>query len=90
MEGGYISFNRQFDVHSPFLDGHKCLLFSTYQSLIHAAVPNILVPRTPSVSVPPHRPTVEHRWEDNCKGLTVKEIIGDSIPLDRSWSGLGF
>lgn len=43
-----------------------------------------------SVPVPLHLSTPIRRWGDNCEGMIVKEIIGDSIPPDRSWSGLGF
>lgn len=46
--------------------------------------------RNPSASVPRHLWTLVHRWGDNCKGMTAKEIIGDSIPPNRSWTGLGF
>lgn len=34
--------------------------------------------------------TLIRRWGDNCEGIIVKEIIGDSKPPDRSLSGLGF
>lgn len=68
------------------------------------AAPDISVPRNVSVHVLclPFRwgmkalpslcnvsPLVR-RWGDNCKGMSVKKIIGDSIPPDKSWPGLGF
>lgn len=43
-----------------------------------------------SATVPLHLSTLIHRWGDNCSGMIVKEIIGVSIPPDRSWSELGF
>lgn len=85
---------------------HRRLSFSTYQwQLIQAGCSSWHISpkecersrplysfsqRNPSASVPPHLLTLVHRWGDNCKGTIVKEIIGDSIPPDRSWSGLGF
>lgn len=85
---------------------HKHLLLSTYQwQLNQAGCSSWHVSpkecerscplqsfsrRNPSASVPLHLSNLVHRWADNCKGMTVKEIIGDSIPPDRSWSGLGF
>lgn len=42
------------------------------------------------VPVPLHLSALIRRLGDNYDGMTVKEIIGDSMPPDRSCSGLGY